>query len=221
MWFVIYVVMWCDDSPHSIIEGFFLGWRHLWYLLHSALALALLWFLRDKPKTLLILSVVFALCGLAIQYGVAYGLLHVHLHAGRNALFFCFPFIYTGYVINKYRIYERKFNLPLLLTLGFCVLMLEVILNYKLSEADLDILAGLYVVAPSLFVAVLKKKARSDNKTLAYYSTGIYLTHILFLNVGENFLGLSPTQNVIFALTVSLVATWPLIRWNRKVKYLL
>jgi surface polysaccharide O-acyltransferase-like enzyme len=221
VWFALYAVLWYNDPPISIVKEFVVGWYHLWYLSHSAAAFALLWLLRGRPKTLFALSVVFALCGLTIQYGAAYGLWPEKLYTWRNALLFCFPFIYIGYSINRCRAHKRKPNLPLLLVPGFCLLMLEAFLNYRFSGAAFDILASLYFVAPLLLVVAQRGKVRSGGKTLAQCSTVVYLVHALFLIVGQKFLGLPPTLNVFFAFAASLLAAWPLILLNTKFKYLL
>jgi hypothetical protein len=144
-------------------------------------------------------------------------------HTYRNGLFFCFPYIMIGSFINKYSVYTKRCNWLLLLGWGVCLLLIEIFINYKYSEKGYDILLSLYFLCPVLFIYILNKKKYSIHKTLALYSTGVYLTHMFVLRVFSKFGLLSNIPSVIVIVTflISTLMTFFLIRIKEKFKYIL
>ncbi|MDR1757639.1 MAG: acyltransferase [Bacteroidales bacterium] len=234
LWMLIYGVFWIEPKRGVIIR-LIIGYFHLWFLIGAVEAFILLWFLRNiKTRNLLIITILCALSGLLLQYNHRYhfteifNLLYnfVSNASYRNGLFFCFPFIVIGYLINKYKIIDKWKNIKIAFISSLILLTVESCLNYKYSGFFFDILFSLYLICPLLFICVSSIKCYSKNKSLSYYSTGIYLVHffvqrILSSNHITKYIALSETPKVVLTILLSALITYFLIIARKKFKYIL
>jgi hypothetical protein len=233
IWMTIYAFFWLRLSRFEIILDLLLGYRHLWYLIGAVQAFILLWFLRNvNSKTLIIIAALCAIFGLVIQYNALYSFIYnpadeLGISLQRSGLAVCFPFAVIGYLINKYNFINIKKNVKVALAGSIILLMLESSLNYKYSYLGMDLLISLYVVCPLLFIYVSNKKYYSNNKSLAHYSTGIYLVHMFVLMMiwileDKHILcKLGSTPIVIITILLSVAITYFLIILRKKIKYIL
>jgi hypothetical protein len=186
--------------------------------------------IRDlKLKKQLTLLVCCGIFGILLQYGMNYDLIDSNLphkywlKIYRNGLFFCFPFIMTGYFINKFSFHKRHINWLFLLVLGVFLLLMETFINYKYNGKSFDILLSLYLLCPVLFIYALNKEFYSTRKTLSLYATGIYLTHVYILLTFREFGLLSniPSVKVFVVFLLSMLLTFFLIKLKKKFNYIL
>jgi fucose 4-O-acetylase-like acetyltransferase len=233
LWMLIYGVFWIRPNCNVIIT-LIIGYHHLWYLIGALQAFILLWFLRNiKTRNLLIMTILCALTGLFLQYNANYRFTEIFnpLHrygliVYRNGLLFCFPVIVIGYLINKYKIIDKWKNIKIALILSLILLIVESCINYYKCSDKNDILLSLYIVCPLLFIYVSNIRYYSQNKSVSYYSTGIYLVHpfvlkILSSNYITKYIVLTVTPKVVLTILLSALITYFLIIVRKKFKYIL
>jgi surface polysaccharide O-acyltransferase-like enzyme len=228
IWMLVYCKFWFRND-WSIIQSLLIGWYHLWYLIHALYAFLFLWIIRKiKTKWQVTLLIAFGLLGIILQYNYNYTdnisvLYYLGNHTYMNALFFCFPFIMMGYLIHKLsieNIITKK--LPMLLIFGFVALMIESFINYWYCNKPFEILAMLYLFCPLLFIFVYKLEYYSKNKTnITFYSTGVYLIHILVWMCLEKFTNLSNTPMVIITFLLSISFTYFLVKIRKWIPWIL
>jgi hypothetical protein len=231
IWMIVVSIYWLKLSYKSVIQCFILGYGPLWYLIGALYAFIFVWIIRNiNLKMQVALIVVCGIVGIFLQYRDSYDLMSdpnlfykLGLNTYRNGLFFCFPFIMIGYFINKFSLQKKHVNWLLLLIVGICLLLIETFINYTISGKGFDILLSLYILCPVLFIYTLNKEFYSTNKTLALYSTGIYLTHWIVLREFRRFEILSDFQTfrVVIVLLLSMFITFFLIKLKKKFKYIL
>lgn len=237
IWMVAYVTLWRDFSIKNIFFRTVFGYYHLWYLINALYGFLIVWAVRNlKLKTQVLLIALCAIIGLSLQYIVNYNLIAYkvpllpeseYVNIYRNGLFFCFPFIMTGYLINKFSWHTKKVNWLLLVAAGLLVLACEAVFNFNHGKKTFDLLSGLYIFCPALFIYVMNIQFYGESKTIALYSSGVYLTHILVLNIIAKITktistsALSETPTTIIAFLLSMLATYFLIRIQKKFKYIL
>jgi surface polysaccharide O-acyltransferase-like enzyme len=231
IWFIIYAFFWYSPgmSVLKIANRFIVGPYHLWYLIESLFAYIILWALKKTNNSILILlGVLFVFAGLFLQYDNSYSFLNRNIltervgnSAYRNTFFFCFPFILLGYLINKFSITSKNIKPGFLILAGF-LFFLEASINYMYSKSTFDILISLYIFCPLLFIWVYNSKIISNNKNLSYYSTGIYLTQMIFFLLPINsYLNVGNSLYVILVLCASILFSFILIQLNKKLKYII
>ena len=150
IWVFLYYLLW--HSPGSgilkIVKQLLVGPLHLWYLIQSLFAFIMLWIIRRlNYKILFSIFIICTISGICLQYMDIYSLKKITMTAYRNFLFFCFPFIFIGYSLNKFSFQEKKMKWNMLFLLSIIILILEVSLNYIFGKGSLDILVSLYVIS--------------------------------------------------------------------------
>ncbi|MDR3272742.1 MAG: acyltransferase family protein [Flavobacteriaceae bacterium] len=227
IWMVVYFKFWFSLNYKITLENLIFGYWHLWYLIGAVEAFVLLWCIRNlKFQYLLFIAILCAFSGLFLQYNRNYNFteifnpLYKFESAYRNGLFLCFPFVVTGYFINKYKITKRYKNWTVLLLASVFLLIVEACFNYTHGKKGFDILFSLYFLCPLLFLYTSNLKYYSKRKTLSMYSTGIYLTHIFVLRFLK-FTVLSRTPAVIATILLSTLLTYFLVKIQQRFKYIL
>ncbi|MGI9581565.1 acyltransferase family protein [Chryseobacterium sp. RRHN12] len=225
IWVFLYYPLW--HSPGSnilkIVKQLLIGPLHLWYLIESLFAFIMLWAIRRlNYKIVFSIFIICTLSGICLQYMDIYSLKKITMTAYRNSLFFCFPFIFIGYSLNRFSFQEKKMKWNILFLLSIIILIVEVSLNYVYGKGSFDILVSLYFICPLLFLIALNINTYSNKKTLALYSTGVYLVHWYVLKSPVlNIFNLQGTPRIIFVFILSLILSWLLIQVKKKFKYIL
>ncbi|WP_370640708.1 acyltransferase family protein [Flavobacterium sp. SM15] len=230
IWMIIYAYFWFHfNRPiNSLINFFFFGYYHLWYLI-SLLQCALVFWLIKKHKTLLLICCfLFAIIGILLQYLNAFGIVS-GLTTGhhRNFLFFCFPFFTIGYLINKNKIHLRtaphRNRIRVGILIGIVFLLLESYLNYKTTKESFDILLSLYFLTPLLFIEFINSKTVSNKKNLALISSSIYLSHVLVHYLLALFFKTEANYSLLVMATflICYLVSFLLIHLNKRYKYIL
>ena len=228
IWMIIYADFWFR-LDYRVIKDVIFGFGPLWYIAGTLFAFIFIGIIRNlKLNKQIALVVGCGILGILLQYGKSYDLpdassllYKLNLHMYRNGLFFCFPFIMIGYFINKFSLHKKYINWLLLLILGVFLLLIETVINYNYSGNGFDILLSLYLLCPVLFIYTLNKEFYSTNKTLALYSTGIYLIHHLVLFVLRRLELFTPSILVIVTFLISIFLTFFLIKIKKKFKYIM
>lgn len=217
----------------GLLEKFVFGYHHLWYLVGTLGAGAVLYLLRRRSdKQILITGIVLFVVGYVLQAIANYapieeGLAGYLLNSGwifRNFLFFGFPLFAMGYLIAKHRLHTLPRRDPQLLCAIFAaalLLVLESTAHYFLhpAKAGLDMYLSLLVLCPLIFIFFHSRSARLNTDFLSKLSTAIYLTHVYFINIlldtGWMEQGTALFVMVMFASTiVSAVLVWADRKWN-------
>jgi len=217
----------------GLLEKLVFGYHHLWYLVGTLGAGAVLYLLRRRSdKQMLICAVALFLVGYILQALGNYapieeGVAGYLLNSGwifRNFLFFGFPLFAIGYLIAKHRLHKLPRRDPQLLCAIFASVLLliaESSVHYFLhpAKAGVDMYLSLLVLCPLLFLFFHSRSARLNTDFLSKLSTAIYLTHVFFINIllntGWMEQGTPLFVMVMFASTiVSALLVWFDRRWN-------
>jgi surface polysaccharide O-acyltransferase-like enzyme len=228
IWMIIYIYFWIRSGLRGVIISLVFGWGPLWYLIGTFYGIILIWIIRNWIiRKQLILLFCMAGIGLFLQYNWNYKIIDndiikiLQSKSYANGLFFCFPFLYVGYLINKFSIHTMKMNWILLLILSFLLLCFEVSFNYICCNKGFGLYISHYSFCPILFVNIVSKKYLSNNKTLALYSTGVYLSHPLFGLCLAKFTSIGDTPLVFINFILSLLMSLFLIRMKKRFEYIL
>ncbi|WP_064096173.1 acyltransferase family protein [Acinetobacter sp. SFD] len=232
IWMLIYSPYWLDlNNIPKTIYIFFNGYYILWYLigvLFSGFFVYLIRNLSTKIHIFLILILFFMGCIIQLL-----GNLHIlnryldeifNMNAvHRNFLLFCIPFFLTGYLINKYKIFNKiEVNLPMLIIV-LSLVVLESNLNriFVSSSENLDQLFSLIIASPILFTYFKNKNLKIKSKNLANLSSAIYLVHPMILFSLSYYIILDETISSFIVLILAIIVGNLLIYLNKKLKYII
>ncbi len=240
VWMLIYSFYWFslpDYSYKSIaILGIkvVVGYHHLWYISGMIGASIALFLLHKLSSTLLLfISLLSFLFGVVIQY-----LGNYHIFEGdfidklfnltwshRNALFFSFPFMCLGFLLNKNATISRVSFIWAIIgsSVGLFLLLVESYVNYinMKKYEGFDNYFSLILICPMMFIFISKMKIKSKTKEIALYSSSIYFIHSLILSLLKEFTFLGGTSLTLLTILASVFASYFIIEANKKVKVLL
>jgi len=183
VWSLIYLPVYYQSiEPRSLITFAFMGYYHLWFLPALIIGILMLILMRKlvKNDSLLLLTGI-------ILYGTGYLMesLNLPYRSFYNGLFFGYPFIVLGYIIQRKNIegkVKRRY-LYIGLLISLTTLLIESYLGYK-EEMYRNILLSLYIICPLLFISIEKGAAYVLAKDYAAkLASGIYYIHILVLTL--------------------------------------
>lgn len=235
IWMFVYSIFYFE-SPTSIPalakDIFFLifGYHHLWYLAGTLLGGIVLYAARNLSTKIQLFSALgFFFFGVALQYignmhffiGVVDKLLNFYpVH--RNFLTVCYPFLMIGFLINKEGLIDKVSNTRYFVPIAIAILYIEVFINFHfISKSEpLDGMFSLILICPLLFILFSKIKIKGSVKTIALFSTALYLIHPLFQNI---LIPYHVSTIISFGITVvlSLIASYILVMLNKRFNYLL
>ncbi|WP_109290758.1 acyltransferase family protein [Acinetobacter baumannii] len=235
IWMLVYSFFYFE-SPTSVAalakDLFFLvfGYHHLWYLAGTLLGGIVLFFARNLPTKVQLFSALgLFILGVALQYignmhyftGVVDKLLNFYpVH--RNFLTVCYPFLMIGFLINKEGLIDKISNTRYFVPIAVAILYLEVFINFNfISKTEpLDGMFSLMLICPLLFILFSKINVTGSVKTIALFSTALYLIHPLFQNI---LIPYHVSTIISFGITVvlSLIASYILVMLNKRFNYLL
>lgn len=235
IWNLFYIPLWYTSNIFSFLLTAFNGYFVLWYLSGTAIAGLMLYALRNlKSYSLLGIALILYIAGWMIQQ---LGNLHIlpsqidkllnftPIH--RNFIFFCFPFLTLGYLINRDFVREKRTlvvkNWQLLAAIF--IVVLDSYINYKFisTKEGLDQLITLFIAVPVIFVYFLNLYIPGKNKNIANLSTGIFLIHPLFMFLLANTF-IKQQGETLFSVSVllcSIFTSFLLVQLNKKLKYIL
>ncbi|PRD56480.1 acyltransferase family protein [Sphingobacterium gobiense] len=231
IWMLIYLPFWIN-APNKVLT-LLTGTYHLWYLVGALFAGLLLYVLRKVSiKFLMGMAVALFLIGYLIQI---VGNLHIFqgsldgvmntLWVYRSFLLFCFPMLTLGFVLR--RIEPKMEHKPLLfhVVAAIVLLVLESFLLFVFvnSRESVDLLLFLLIAAPVLFLYVKNLHIPGSYKGLADFATGVYLVHFYAIILSEQLAKHYPEIpfGKIGILTVTCIAAFVLMRFKKKIPYVL
>jgi hypothetical protein len=240
VWMAIYSYFWFSIPDFSLIElvrlfiKIIIGYHHLWYISGMLGAAIILLLLRKLPSLILCLTIALTFSiGVFIQYSGNYHLYPNTIvdkifnlnYSHRNALFFSYPFFCIGYLINKHSLH-KLLSLKAVITLtllGSLLLVGESYANYLFSSKDVgfDNYSSLILFCPVVFILFMNINISGSNKNIALYSSAVYFIHSLFLSILNELTDFNGTISTFIVIFVSLVASYFIIKLNRKVKFIL
>jgi surface polysaccharide O-acyltransferase-like enzyme len=192
-WILIYVPLWSTGSMTTSagkVLAPFVGVIHLWYL--SALMLAGLMtilFSRISNKAVIWSAICMFCLGILISYSPEIAAYHgtdavKFLRSGvliRNGFVFGYPFFAIGYLLHRYRVenFVSLYWSVAGLSVGLFLVIAESYYLNRLSPTRtyIDLLFGLIVASPFLFITSLKLKLKGPGKFISQLSSGIYFIH--------------------------------------------
>lgn len=237
VWMLIYGIFWLRPDKYSILEILhtaFFGFSHLWYvpaMIVAGLITTLVFRLSLYKQLALIM--IFFLIGVAIQYIGNYNLssnpdinmLFNQEWVHRNGLLLGFPFFFMGYLMAKYKTYMRfdKLQSFVLLLIGIFIGVFEAAINYSQPDmqGSFDNSLALLVSCPAVFIFFINLSFEGKNKNLSSYATGIYFSHLLIVILLNHFFDLTPTRLTAMTLVLSIIATFVLVRINKRFPFFL
>ena len=193
VWMLIYSPFYQDEN---VLLKIFNGFAHLWYLIHLALAMVVLYTLKRLKLTdiqLLIIALLLFFTGWTLQLIKNYNFINLPHplflkdSSTRNFLFFSFPLVFLGYSMNTLRGWDffRKNSLTLII-IGLILLMGESIILLVTHQGifSQDFFPGTLLIAPALFLYINQKapQVTSDDFFAKLY-VAIYLTHYLAMEL--------------------------------------
>jgi surface polysaccharide O-acyltransferase-like enzyme len=198
------------------------GHWHLWYLSALIMAGAIVIGIRERgSKFALGLALLLYVTGCAIQYIAHYaynGALSYALY--RNVLFFGLPFVIIGYHYEAISGYvERHANAILALGLGLMFIEISFAWFHAENRRGFDMYAGLLLVCPAFFAKVRQARPFQTTWPLGKISSALYLLHPGCMVIGSK-LGIPDgTRMFLFALTLSLALTLPVLYLSRRKRF--
>ncbi|EHU2436766.1 TPA: acyltransferase family protein [Acinetobacter baumannii] len=208
----------------------FFGYHHLWYLAGTLLGGILLYLARNLSTRLqLVSALVFFIGGVSMQYvgnmhvlpsilDKAFNFYPVH----RNFLTVCYPFLMLGFLIKKHDIANMLKHGWLFACLAIALLYVEVFFNYKFisSTEPLDGMFALFIACPLIFLACMNMNIKGKGKSIALFSTALYLIHPFFQNILQQF-NVNSVSSFLLTILFSSIASVFLILLSKKVKFIL
>lgn len=238
-WMLFYIYFWFKiknlnfEEISLIIKTLLLGYGHLWYVIATFQAGILLYLCKNLSiLKLSILSIIMVLIGLILQYANAYQLIsNIELanvlsdnNTRRNFLFFAFPFLSIGFIINKKELYKKitKEKLIFGITIGLILLIFENYLNYLYAlKRDFDFLFSLLIICPLVFMLFYKITFNRNTKIIGLYANSIYFIHIVILAFLGRLSIFESTSITFLTILLSVVISSFLIRLNKKYSFIL
>lgn len=232
-WMIFYSVFYVNylKSLGNIFEIFFLGYHHLWYLAGTIGGGGFLYFTKGL-NTIVQISLAFFLfiLGCFLQYMGNFHLfpkkidfLLNYYPFYRNSFTVCYPFLMFGFLIHKLNLTAKyKKIAPFAVIISLILLYLEVYINYFfISKKDpLDLMFSLMLLCPFIFIFVFNLNIKGEGKTLALFSTALYLIHPLFQNLLKSF-NINSIELFLVTVVLSCLASIVLIMLNKKIKVIL
>ncbi|MER5173278.1 acyltransferase family protein [Thioclava sp. GXIMD2076] len=234
IWTLIYLPFWISDATLPLfVTNVIVGYWQLWYLLAALISAVMLYLVRGlSPKVLIGLAVAILFLGAALQYGQRVDQSPVHESLpisadgalARNFLFFAFPFMALGYVAA--RLQGRWDGLTqtgrrLLLGVTGAIFAAEIGMNDLVFNAvgPFDIFLSSALFIPVLFLTL--KGQGGGWQISPVWSTGIYLVHVLWINVLGMALPDLPKLALGLAVIALSLASVPVLRQvNRSIPVL-
>lgn len=208
------------DAPTSLygfIATLIRGYFHLWYVAAIILAgLVLYWARGSRPVFLLIAASALYLMGTAVQY-LGYYLrpsILQHQSLYRNFLFFALPLMMVGLAAAKMNIVaiQNKLLLPVLVTAAAC-LVAEILVasRHPAGASGFDMYFSLFIVAPALFLLVIKSYLPYPKVDIAILSSVIYFLHVWVFLVLDRYFGWRHGMQMLLCTLLASCAAYLLI----------
>ncbi len=229
-WMLIYLPILINADLTSTLISLVTGIYHLWYL-PALIGGGLLLFAVKKViknnNILLALAIALFFIGLYIQdnfFIIAHSGYRTHLY--RNMFFMGFPFLFLGYYIQEKKDKLSKFNPFLLLFIlltGLALLLFEseYVSHYNNKK---DFLAGIILIAPALFLLLLKySKYKPNDGYIGLIASGIYYLHMLSMYFVNTIFPLNELKIYSFPLIIfmSSILSVVVIKLNKRLKIFL
>lgn len=189
--YIPFIILYRDGTISYWIKTFLFGYFHLWYLVAVAIGL-ILWCVLERILGKYTLGIAVFLLAVGIVFDEYHILINStviekmsfvvdeYLGGARNAVFFAFPMLYLGKVIN---IYEKKLKALNLKMIGLLLIVVSIlsyceawmILNKVGITATLDVSIFGWGSASIFFVLALKLKNRIKLETTKDYKIALML----------------------------------------------
>jgi surface polysaccharide O-acyltransferase-like enzyme len=206
----------------TIVDAFMVlifGYWHLWYLIALFVGVVLFVFIRGRaqaPAAQARIACLLYLLGYAFQLGYNLGLFSslpllqeacFSIGSGRNGVFFAFPLLVFGDLINKS---PSSFSRPMVLVALFIGVGLEALVYYSISLSySMDLYLFATPLAIGIVAAVLKTGWSPNTRINPRASLGIYLLHPVAI-YGLNKLAIMPASYEMryLVVVIATVAIW-------------
>lgn len=235
LWSLVYAPLWLIKAPDAVtaLGHVVFGFRHLWYLPALLLGgLTLSHVAGLGPRRLVTFAALLYITGAALEYALNARWDWDQLPAPdlaaqipRNFLTFAFPFLALGYAI---RVWDPAIHrLPRrVVWLALAAATLAFAGEYRLAQGlygsnrMTDLYASLFILAPLVFVGLLRLTPRPVALPLGDIATTLYFTQIYLIAIGHTALGLDHPGMFLFAVAGGLALTPVLRRLSRFAPFL-
>lgn len=234
IWMLIYIKLWFSFDSQILIYNILDGYHHLWYLRAMLFGGVILFYLKNLSSCKLIaISFILFLIGVIFQYLFNFNVINLEENNSyfsntiihRNFLFFGFPFITIGYLINRedWGRISIKFRLKQAFFISIVLIIIESSLNFLFTQQGIDNLFFLILICPTIFIIALNSKINLeiDSKMIAKISTAIYLTHPLIIYILGAIYNFSSISLALLTVPLSIISSVVLIKLDSRLKFLL
>lgn len=234
LWMSIYSIYWFDLKLYSkvtILKWAITGYYQLWYFPAMIGAGILVYMLKNNPRNMLILSVLFLTIGCVIQYVGNYHMLYKYddlINKGllyRNALTMGFPFFSFGYMLNNMN--NKNIKWIKVLIIGIILFTIEVFINYIFipdRSEDFDLLFSIIFICVPLIVLIIEKENKLSMKNFSYLSSVIFLIHPLIILNTKTFKEVYDLNTIVYLaiiFTICIILLPFLYVINKKVRFII
>lgn len=232
-WFIIYLRPYIYQNEELniindlrldiLLETFFWGYFHLWYLPALIGGIILLVILNKLIKKSSIIIIV-----ITILYIIGYILepYKTSLYSVRNGLFMGLPFIALGYYLNKIDINKIKPQYIIPISAFFLLtLFIESSYAYR-TLSTRDIYLSLLPLCTSIFVLIIKFSKNVPPKKYYYYlgylSSAIYFSHVyIIFKTFTLFSDVSAMERLIIVIFTTIPISIIITYINKRIKIFL
>jgi len=220
-------------SQFDLVLKLIYGYWHLWYLLATVMAVALLYWVQNFS-----VSLKWSLLIILLLIGYGYQILHQSdaLHGSlqgrfiyeiigttRNFLFFAFPMMMLGTLYENWKNSISKIN-KMLIPISI-LLLVEVYWYYQLKVKAMDFLVVLPLLSMLVFYNVKESKSIYQGPISTTFSLGIYLCHPYAIRLVYEFLPQKTFDFVVlkyFLICFVAIGFWWIVdKINKKWTYFL
>ncbi len=204
LWSLIYLLTYYHTiETRSLITFAFMGYYRLWFLPALFIGILLLVGIRKvvkEDKMILVSGIILFFIGTIME---SYFKLPYRTYC--NGIFFGYPFVALGYVIQK-RNWKDNYNTILLyslLVISFVLLIIQSYIGY-IQEIYYNMSIALYIFCPMLFTLILRGSKELPSKGYIHkVASNIYYIHIFVLTM---IIPLSDTDNIYKLPLITIIS---------------
>ncbi|WP_275899144.1 acyltransferase family protein [Methylomonas sp. EFPC1] len=199
IWMIAYLPLYIPSalnakSIYHFIVTLVFGYHHLWYIAGLFGSGLLLYYLKQKSDIVIFcLSLSLFAIGVTLQYASLYCTYEnttiqkilSNYWIYRNFLFFGFPFLSIGYLINKKDLATNisKKLLTIGILLSAFLIAIEIFINFDREPhtKSIDFYFTFIIFCPLTFILIANNKHKLKTDYLSKSASAIYFTHPFFI----------------------------------------
>lgn len=168
-----------------------------------------------------------------IGYAIQFAAIHYHedgwtakllgfYPAHRNFLFYCFPIMSIGFLVNRYGISKIKIRFSYVI-ISLLLVFLEAYYSFltALDQKPTDLTLSAFVATPILFIYLFNKDFHAPFKKLSMFSSGVFLSQVVFLNLYKELFHSTGVLDFLFVSIATSISSILLIKLSTRYKFII